>query len=214
MSLVVRRRAIGASASEHATVVEILAGRVVLLSSAALETELAFGALLSQVVHEPRRVLIGGLGFGATLQGVLDVASPRTHVEVVEKVPDVIELVRAQFPTPALDDPRVVLTQADVFDVITKAPAGAFDAILLDVDNGPEWASFRTNARLYTSSGVSSAARALAPGGALLVWSGYARNAFTRALRAAGLQPSIVPLHERGKVRARAYIGSVASSST
>jgi len=196
---------------ERGGVVEIVAGRVVLLSSAALETEREFGALVAKTLQRPPvHVLVGGLGFGATVRGVLDVAAPNANVVVVEKVAAVEELVRgrlSRFASAALDDPRVMVEHADVVDVIAGAPAGSLDAILLDVDNGPEWASFRSNARLYASSGLGAAARTLAPGGALLVWSGYPVDSFAQALRRAGFAPSIVPLHERGKQRARAYVG-------
>ena len=85
--------------------------------------------------------------------------------------------------------------------------ASAWDAILLDVDNGPHWASFRTNARIYTPAGLAAVRRALAPGGSLAVWSGYPADAFLAQLRAAGLAPRTVLLRERGRVRARAYVG-------
>ncbi|MGH7293588.1 MAG: hypothetical protein ACRELB_01585, partial [Polyangiaceae bacterium] len=68
-------------------------------------------------------------------------------------------------------------------------------------------ASFRTNARLYSPAGLAAARRALAPGGALAVWSGYPADAFLGRLRQAGFVPRCVPLHERGRVRARAYVG-------
>jgi spermidine synthase len=182
-------------------VVEILAGSVVLLSSAALETEFALGRLAARVTTRPlRRVLVGGMGFGATVRGVLEVAPA---------VAEVVALVRGQLAhlhAGALDDPRAHVELADVSDVM-GASVGAFDAILLDVDNGPHWASFRTNARLYTPGGLAIARRALAPGGALAVWSGYPADAFLARLRAAGFAPSRVLLEERGRVRARAYVG-------
>jgi spermidine synthase len=77
------------------------------------------------------------------------------------------------------------------------------------VDNGPGWASHRSNARLYAPAGLDAARRSLAPGGLLAVWSGYPEDSFVARLRAAGFQPSIVPLREGGQVRARAYLGRV-----
>jgi spermidine synthase len=191
-------------------VIEILAGNVILLSSAALETERAFGRLTSAVLgRPPERVLVGGLGFGATVGGVLDVATPATSLVVAEKVERVVALVRGEFAhvqQRPLDDPRVRVENIDVLDAMRVAP-GAFDAILLDVDNGPQWASFRTNARLYTPSGLAAARAALAPGGMLAVWSGYPADAFLARLREAGFSPRRVLLRERGHVRARAYVG-------
>jgi len=190
-------------------VVEILSGSVVLLSSAALETELEFGRVVGDVVKTPRRILVGGLGFGATVRGALEAVGPAGRVTVVEKVPGVVDLVRGELASLAgrvLDDRRVTVEMADVGDFI-RAADGAFDAILLDVDNGPEWASFRSNARLYTPAGLAEARRALAPGGALAVWSGYPSDAFLPRLRGAGFEPRRVLLRERGRVRARAYVG-------
>ncbi len=190
--------------------VELLAGDVVLLSSTALATELAFGRLASGlVVGALRRIVIGGLGFGATLRGVLEVAAPDTSIVVVEKVDAVVRLVRgplASLAGRALDDPRVQLVRGDVGTVVAEA-AGDVDAILLDVDNGPHWASFRTNARLYTLQGLAGLRRALAPGGALAVWSGYQADSFLGHLRNAGFTPSVVHLEEEGHATARAYIG-------
>jgi len=153
--------------------IDVLLGNVVLLSSAALETELAFGRLAPAGA---RRVIVGGLGFGATVRGVLEVAAADARIEVVEKV-----------AAAAVTEP--------------------VDAILLDVDNGPEWASFRTNARLYATDALSRAWSALASGGIYAVWSGYPADAFQGKLRKAGFTPEIVPLREKGLVRARAYVG-------
>ena len=195
---------------------ELVLGNVVLLSSAALETELELGRLAREPIARagPRaRVLVGGLGFGATLRGVLEVATPETKIVVVEKLRTVIEIARAEASElvgGALDDPRVELCEDDVADVIAGAEPGSLSAILLDVDNGPEWASFRTNARLYAEAALVRARTALAPdGGLFAVWSGYPADAFVRTMRKAGFVPRVEPLRERGVVRARAYVGSV-----
>jgi spermidine synthase len=199
---------------QNGTNLELVLGNVVLLSSAALETELAFGRMAKEALERTlpiARVVIGGLGFGATLRGVLEVASPRTEIIVVEKLRTVVDVARteaAELVGGALDDPRVVVRQVDVADVIAEAAPGSLSAILLDVDNGPEWASFRTNARLYASAALVRARAALAPGGVFAVWSGYPADTFVRTLRQAGFVPRVEPLHERGVVRARAYVGS------
>lgn len=188
---------------------ELLLGQVPILSSAALGTERAFGELAATLAGAPaRRLLIGGLGFGATLRGALAVLGPDAEIVVAEKLATVVELLRgdlAHLAEGCLDDPRVRLTQDDVSAVIDRERG--LDVILLDVDNGPGWASFRENARIYAPDGLRRAREALRPGGALAVWSGYPADAFTGQLRRAGLTPRVIPLEERGVVRARAYVG-------
>ena len=195
---------------ETGNLVELVAGNVVLLSSASLGTERTFGRLASTLGRgAPKRVVVGGLGFGATLRGVLEVVAPDASVVVVEKVDAVIGLVRgrlASIANGALDDARVKLVRGDVSEVLAQS-AGDVDVILLDVDNGPHWASFRTNARLYSPPGLAALKRALVAGGVLAVWSGYRADGFLGHLRTAGFAPSVIPLHERGRVRARAYVG-------
>jgi len=141
------------------------------------------------------------------------VTGPDAEVIVVEKLATVVTLLRGDLASLApgvLDDPRVRLVQEDVSDVIDRERS--LDVILLDDDNGPGWASFRTNARLYAPDGLRRAHEALRPGGALAVWSGYPAEAFTGHLRRAGFTPSVVPMKERGVVRARAYVGKKASA--
>jgi spermidine synthase len=201
---------------ERGEVLDLVLGNVVLLSSAALETELSFGRLAAEALlavsnagaSSPPRVLVGGLGFGATLRGVLEVLPADGRVIVVEKLAAVVELARseaAHLVAGALEDPRVDLVQDDVADVIAREKGLA--AILLDVDNGPEWASFRTNARLYADNALVVARDALVPRGMFAVWSGYAADPFVARLRRAGFVARIEPMMERGVMRARAYIG-------
>ena len=190
---------------------ELVLGNVVLLSSAALETERTFGRLAEEAFApsaEPPRVLVGGFGFGQTARGVLDVLPPGGQVVVVEKLGAVLDVARneaASIVAGVLEDPRVTVLHEDVADVIARERD--LSAILLDVDNGPEWASFRTNARLYGSAALVTAREALRQGGLYAVWSGYPADAFVPRLRKAGFRSRIAPLEERGVVRARAYLG-------
>ena len=197
---------------ERGDTLDLVLGNVVLLSSAALETERGFGRLAAESFGaEPGaapRVVVGGLGFGSTLRGVLEVLPADGRVIVVEKLQAVVDVARheaAHLVGGALDDPRVELVQDDVADVIGREVGLA--AILLDVDNGPQWASFRTNARLYADGALVRTRSALRPRGLFAVWSGYAADPFVARLRKAGFVARIVPLTERGVVRARAYVG-------
>lgn len=195
-TVVVRRR------GKH---VELTIGGVPILTSKLLGTERDFGRLAPA---DAKRVIVGGLGFGATLGGVLEKVGEDARVIVVEKVAEIADLVRGELrhlTKGALDDPRVEIVRADVCDVIARERE--LDAILLDVDNGPEWASFRSNARLYDARGLASAKRALRDGGMFAVWSGYPVDAFADRLRAAGFRAKVVPFVERGKLQARAYVG-------
>jgi spermidine synthase len=187
---------------------ELMIGHVPILTSKALGTERAFGELATKLVPNPKRILIGGLGFGSTLAGALSVASADAQVIVVEKLKTVVRLVRgelAHLANGALDDRRVTLVREDVVSVIARERD--LDVILLDVDNGPEWASFTENSRLYDAAGLSAARAALRSSGAYAVWSGYPHPRFVEDLRAAGFDPSVVDLHEGGRVQARAYVG-------
>jgi spermidine synthase len=190
---------------------ELLSGNVVLLSNASLATERAFGALAPTLTDRPLgRVFIGGLGFGATVSGVIESCDRTTEVLVVEKIAAVERLIRGELAFVAGDPLRhaqVTVRVADAFDVLASSRE-TYDVVLLDVDNGPHWASFRANERLYSSAGLAAIADALTPGGALAVWSGYPSDSFQVRLRSAGLVPSIVPLRERGAIRARAYLGT------
>ena len=187
---------------------ELMIGRVPLLTSKSLGTEEAFGQLASTIKSKAPRVLVGGLGFGRTAAGVLASVGPDAELILVEKLETVIELVRGQlaYLSPGvLEDPRVKLVREDVTRVIARERG--LDMILLDVDNGPNWASFRANDRLYGPLGLQKARLALRQGGAYVVWSGYEADGFLKHLRRAGFAASVVPLRERGKVRARAYVG-------
>jgi spermidine synthase len=140
------------------------------------------------------RVLIGGLGMGFTARAALDVLGPDAEVVVVESVPAVVRWNRQIFGHLArepLADPRLSVIEADVVDAIAEAAAGAaaadrYDAILLDVDNGPVAFTTFKNKRLYSEEGLRSARKALRPGAVLAVWSTFQNAAFTARLRALG----------------------------
>ena len=134
------------------------------------------------------QILIGGLGMGFTLRAALQVLGPGARVEQAELVPEVVAWAKgpmAEVFAGCLDDPRVSVTVADVGAVIAAAPA-RYDAILLDVDNGPEGLTVPANDGLYSEAGLDVARRALRPGGVLAVWSQGPDRRFTQRLRQAG----------------------------
>ena len=194
---------------DYGTHHELMIEKVPILSSASLGTEQEFGTIARRCRYRTApRILIGGLGFGATLASVLREVSPQADVLVVEKLDTVISLVSGQLAhlnPKVLDDPRTCLVRDDVVDVIERERD--LDIILLDVDNGPDWASFQSNARLYGQRGLRLAWRALRYGGTYAVWSGYQADGFCKKLRRAGFVPAILPFYEHRKLQARAYVG-------
>ena len=139
-------------------------------------------------------ILIGGLGMGFTLRAALAALPAEARVVVSELVPAVAAWARGPMAGlfgPALDDPRVTLVEQDVVALIRDA-RGAFDAILLDVDNGPDGLTRPANDRLYDPAGLAAARSALRPGGVLAVWSSGPDAAFTCRLRAGGFQVEVM----------------------
>ena len=133
-------------------------------------------------------MLIGGLGMGFTLRAALPVLPVSARVTVVELVPAVVAWARGSMAAvhgASLADPRVAIVEADVVDIVRQSPA-AFDAILLDVDNGPDGLTRAENDRLYDRQGLADLRTALRPGGVLAVWSSAPDPAFTARLRTAG----------------------------
>jgi len=144
-------------------------------------------------------LLIGGYGMGFTLRAALAALDATAQVTVAELVPEIIDWARgpmAELAAGCLDDPRVHLVHDDVADVIAGNHA-RYDAILLDVDNGPDGLVRPDNDRLYSAQGLSVAMMALRPGGVLAIWSAGPDQAFTRLLSRTGHRVDEV------KVRAR-----------
>lgn len=142
------------------------------------------------------RVLIGGLGFGFTLRRVLELLGKDARVQVAELLPEVVDWNREHLREvngSLLDDPRVEISIRDVFQIISGAPAAHYDAILLDVDNGPIAMVQDGNARLYQAQGFNAITRALKPGGRVTFWSACNDQAFARRLGKAGFEVEVVP---------------------
>ena len=146
------------------------------------------------------RVLIGGLGMGFTLRAALDELGPQASVVVAEIVPAVVVWARGPLSklfAGSLDDPRVELRVEDVSRSIQSGPA-QYDAVLLDVDNGPEGLTRRANDRLYDIWGLRRARYALRPGGILAVWSGGPDRKFKARLQRSGFAVDEVRVHANG----------------
>lgn len=143
---------------------------------------------------QPRaRVLIGGLGMGFTVRAALDVLAADAFVDVSELVPVVVAWNRGPLAPLAgapLSDPRVSLREGDVVVQISQSRA-RYDAILLDVDNGPAALTSPGNARLYGPAGLARAAAALKANGLLAVWSASDEPKFTERLARAGFEVTI-----------------------
>lgn len=150
---------------------------------------------------EAPRMLIGGLGMGFTVMAALQNLNGAAQLVVAELVPKVVAWNRDQLAELAgnpLADPRVTVREADVCLVIMEEKR-AWDAILLDVDNGPDGLTSGENDRLYGPTGLTAAFCALRPGGLLAVWSVAAAPAFTKRLRQTGFVVEEVTVRARGK---------------
>jgi spermidine synthase len=172
-------------------------------------SEEALATLTCARLLTPRpHVLIGGLGMGFTLRAALAALGPDARVTVAELVPAVIAWARgplAPLFAGSLDDARVGVHAGDVRALISGAPA-SFDAILLDVDNGPDGLTVASNDSLYDLPGLGAARAALRPGGILAVWSSGPSETFARRLRQSGFAVEEVPVRATGKRGARHVI--------
>jgi spermidine synthase len=154
-----------------------------------------------RVTHRPTpRVLIGGLGMGFTLASALKHLGKNAQVVVAELVPGVIEWNRGPLGAKAgmpIDDPRSEIRCADVANVLQSEPQG-FDAIMLDVDNGPEGLTQRSNSGLYSAAGLQNCHRALRAKGILAVWSASADRKFSERVAKAGFKVEEVQVYAHG----------------
>ena len=170
------------------------------------EEELARHACARLGPRERPAMLIGGLGMGFTLRAALAALPPRATVTVAELVPAVVAWAKgplSHLAGDALADPRVTLFEGDVAAAIG---GGTWDAILLDVDNGPDGLTLEANDRLYAHTGLAAARAALRPGGMLGVWSSAPDKAFTQRLRQAGFKVEEVAARARGGGGARHHL--------
>jgi spermidine synthase len=148
---------------------------------------------LARVERNAPKILVGGLGMGYTLRAVLDVVPNSAKVLVAELLPEVVAWNRnelAHLAGSPLDDPRVAVVERDVAGIVDAGPS-AFDAVLLDVDNGPAALTVARNEHLYSEEGLAAIRRCLRAGGVLGVWSADPDRAFEKRLTKAGLTVSM-----------------------
>lgn len=174
-----------------------------LMNSRLSGSEAALATLAAKKIEGIKKphVLIGGLGMGFTLRAALAVLGPAARVKVAELVPAVIAWAKgpmAEIFGDSLSDRRVRIVETDVFETIRAHP-NTFDAILLDVDNGPEGLTRKANDALYDSAGLKLAWSALRPHGVLAVWSSGPNPPFTKRLRQSGFDVNEVAVRATGR---------------
>jgi spermidine synthase len=183
----------------------ILVDGAILMSSRMHGSEEALATFACQRLRRLPQpsVLIGGLGMGFTLRATLDLLPPEATVVVAELVPAVVEWNRGPLASLAghpLNDKRVRVETQDVFVTLSSCP-GQFDAVLLDVDNGPAAFTVSVNAGLYDHLGIAAARAALKPEGVLAVWAAREDQKFAQRLRDGGFNVKVQ--RSRGHLKKR-----------
>jgi spermidine synthase len=190
-----------------------------LMHSMTSASEVLLGELAADRLDtkNPTRVIIGGMGLGYTLKAVLAKAGAKSVIEVGELMPEVIEWNRtfmAKLNGHLLADPRVQVRLGDVVDTIASARPNSYDAILLDVDNGPVPMVRAGNVRLYGPRGLETMKGKLKPGGRLAIWSASPDYSFEARLRAAGFIAQAVPAKLFPTAKRSAYVIYVGDKPT
>jgi spermidine synthase len=188
---------------QRGTEFSIMLGHNELMNTRLSGSEEALAVLPCERIRQRRKphILIGGLGMGFTLRAALGATAPDARITVAELVPAVIAWARgpmAALHGTSLDDPRVTVHQGDVGELIRSARS-AYDAILLDIDNGPAGLTRASNDGLYDAAGLGLAQVALRPGGVLAIWSAAPDQQFAKLLRRMGFAVE--------EVRVRAHAG-------
>ena len=173
-----------------------------LMNSRLSATEQALATIACEKIKSRARprILIGGLGMGFTLRAALVVLGQQAEIIVAELVPAVVAWARgplAEMFGGSLTDRRVRIRETDVGGLI-RAARSDYDAILLDVDNGPEGMTREANDALYDLEGLAAAYTALRPGGVLAIWSSRPDPKFTQRLRKTGFAVVENPVRAKG----------------
>ncbi len=188
----------------------ILSGATTLMNSRMSGSEKALAELACERIGSRANchVLIGGFGMGFTLRAALACLRADALVTVAELVPAVVTWARgpmADLSAACLADPRVRIREEDVRGTIA-AGAARYDAILLDVDNGPDGLAQSANDRLYTLNGLHAAKRALRSGGVLAVWSAAPDRDFARRLAQVGFAAEEIKVRANSNGRGARHI--------
>ena len=180
-----------------------------LMNSRVHGSEDALGMLAAnRIGGRAARILVGGLGMGFTTAALLKGLGAQAEVTVAELVPEVVAWNRGplgEVSGKPLEDRRVQVVENDVAHLL-KAGKAAWDAILLDVDNGPAGMTSKTNNWLYSPEGLRAAHAALRPDGMLAVWSSGDDAAFTRRMKQAGFATEKIPVRGRGAAGGPRYL--------
>ena len=183
-----------------------------LMTSRAAASELYLGELAGErLASRPNpRALVAGLGLGFTLKSLLEKLGKDAKVDVAELMPEVVDWNRrflGNLNGALLDDPRVEVHVEDVGNLIAAATRGEpYDAIVLDIDNGPTAMVQQENARLYSQSGIRRILAALKPGGFVAVWSAGEDKLFEKRLRQEGFNTRTVPAKSHPSARRPVYV--------
>lgn len=180
-----------------------------LMSTRRTDSESALATLACQELRERQqpRLLVGGLGFGYTVRAALESLPARARVVVAEIYDPVVDWNREHLEPlhrQTLEDERVEIRHANVWDLLENRQE--FDAILLDVDNGPSAWCLGSNSRLYDRQGLQRLRASLVPGGVLAVWSAYADDAFLKRLRKSGFAARVERVRDHHHKGARQTI--------
>ena len=182
----------------------IMLGREELMGTRMQYSEEQLAVLtLAELGRDAPRILIGGYGMGFTFRAALEAAGAGAEVVVAEVVPEILDWARgplAHLTGETLEDSRSEIVLCDVAALIDDAndgTCGKFDAILMDVDNGPDGIVRDGNERLYSRTGLAKAREALRPGGILAVWSAAPDHKFTKRLKDAGFDVEVREVRAR-----------------
>lgn len=150
------------------------------------------------------KVLIGGLGLGFTLKRALEMVGSPATVEVAELMAPLIEWNRTfmvEYNGPLLEDPRTLITQGDLFDILSKKANASYDALLLDIDNTPDDLITAGNSRLYTPNFLNKIMQVLTPGGKVSYWLSEPAPKFKKLLEQSGFDVESYPAKQRENSR-------------